>query len=26
MSWNLHEQLGIPLESLIKPPRDSRAA
>lgn len=26
MIWNLHEQLGMPLESLIKPPRDSRAA
>ena len=26
MIWNLHEQLGIPLESLIKPSRDSRAA
>ena len=26
MIWNLHQQLGIPLESLIKPPRDSHAA
>ncbi len=26
MIWNLHQQLGIPLESLIKPPRGSRAA
>ncbi len=25
MIWNLHQQLGIPLESLIKPPRNSRA-
>lgn len=23
MIWNLHQQLGIPLESLIKPPRGS---
>ena len=26
MIWNLHEQLRIPLESLIKPPESSRAA
>lgn len=26
MIWNLHQQLGIPLESLIKPPRDSHVA
>ena len=26
MIWNLHEQLSIPLESLIKPPESSRAA
>jgi HTH-type transcriptional regulator/antitoxin HigA len=26
MIWNLHEQLRIPLESLIKPPASSRAA
>jgi HTH-type transcriptional regulator/antitoxin HigA len=26
MIWNLHAQLGMPLESLIKPPRDARAA
>lgn len=26
MIWNLHQQLGMPLESLIKPPRKSRAA
>lgn len=24
MIWNLHQQLGIPLESLIKPPRSSQ--
>jgi HTH-type transcriptional regulator / antitoxin HigA len=26
MIWNLHQQLGIPLESLIKAPKDSKAA
>jgi len=26
MIWNLHEQLRIPLESLVKPPESSRAA
>lgn len=26
MIWNLHQQLGIPLESLIKPPRSSPRA
>jgi len=26
MIWNLHEQLRIPLESLIKPPESSKAA
>lgn len=26
MIWNLHAQLGMPLESLIKPPHDARAA
>ena len=26
MIWNLHRQPGIPLESLIKAPEDSRAA
>ncbi len=26
MIWNLHHELGIPLESLIKAPEDSQAA
>lgn len=26
MIWNLHQQLGIPLDSLIKAPKDSKAA
>jgi HTH-type transcriptional regulator/antitoxin HigA len=26
MIWNLNQQLGIPLESLIKAPKDSQAA
>lgn len=26
MIWNLHQQLGIPLESLIKAPKDTKAA
>lgn len=26
MIWNLNQQLGIPLESLIKAPKDARAA
>jgi len=26
MAWRLHSELGIPAESLIRPPADSRAA
>jgi HTH-type transcriptional regulator/antitoxin HigA len=26
MAWRLHHELGIPAESLIRPPTDSRAA